>query len=267
MYLAKLYFRYVVLQLKAEMEYRATFSPGIIMQMFGYISGFFTIWILFSKFNSIGDWGFYEVAFLYSLNLITYSISSAILWSPMMNIETKVQQGDFDGILCKPINPLLHLIGTEFNYIFLSNIAIAFVMLGITFSGLQIVWTFANVIWLIVVILGGALIQGAILIMSGSISFWFIKSNSIVSTFIYGIRGFINYPITIYSVGIRVLLTFIIPYAFVNFYPAKFFLDKTGDDMFFSNFKFGTPIVGIIMLILAILIWNAGVKKYESTGS
>jgi ABC-2 type transport system permease protein len=267
MYLAKLYFRYVVLQLKAEMEYRATFFPGIFMQMFGYISSFFTIWVLFSKFNSIGNWGFYEVAFLYSLNLITYSISSAILWSPMMGIETKVQQGEFDSVLCKPINPLLHLIGQDFNYIFLSNIAVAVVMLGITFSGLSIVWTPSNVMWFIVVIIGGALIQSAILIISGSISFWFVKSNSVVNTFIYSIRGFISYPITIYGIGIQVLLTFIIPYAFVNFYPSQLFLDKSGSDLFFSSFKYGTPIVGIIMFVLAIFIWNVGVNKYESTGS
>ena len=88
-----------------------------------------------------------------------------------------------------------------------------------------------------------------------------------VLTAIYGVRRFIEYPITIYDRWLQLFLTVVIPYAFVSFYPAQHFLDKDGQALFHPALQYGTPLVGIFMFALACGFWRFGVNHYQSTGS
>ena len=115
-------------------------------------------------------------------------------------------------------------------------------------------------------ILGAALIQAAILVVVGTMSFWLVK-NTATYSLLNCFNNFLDYPITIYSKSIQAFLTFVIPVAFVNYYPAHYFLDKTGDNLFFPALQYGTPVVGIVLFLLAYQFWKIGVNKYESTGS
>ena len=66
---------------------------------------------------------------------------------------------------------------------------------------------------------------------------------------------------------IQVLLTFVIPYGFMSFYPAQYFLQKNDFLLFFPWFQYLTPVVGAVLLTLAVVFWKAGLRRYQSTGS
>jgi len=72
---------------------------------------------------------------------------------------------------------------------------------------------------------------------------------------------------TIYPHFIQFVLTFIVPIAFISFYPVCEILGKSGQIVFPVSVSVCTPIIGIIMFILAITIFNLGLKNYESAGS
>ncbi|WP_082084152.1 ABC-2 family transporter protein [Paenibacillus beijingensis] len=60
------------------------------------------------------------------------------------------------------------------------------------------------------------------------------------------------------------MLTFIIPYAFVNYYPAAYLLNKNETS---SYLYLGAPAIGIVMFIIAYLFWFTGIRSYKGTGS
>jgi len=215
----------------------------------------------------MNGWSYYEVVFLYSLNLLSYGLSAMFVWAPMRQLGDMVQQGTFDGILIRPLNPFFHMLAKNFTYGFLGHTVLASVVFGICISKLGISWSFMTIIWFVLFIFGAFLIQCAMFIIGGSLSFWFVNSSQLVDTFIYGIRRFVDYPISLYDTFIKVLLTFIVPYAFVNFYPSIYFLNKSSDTLFHPILQYGTPIVGILLFLLAYKIWSIGIKHYESTGS
>jgi ABC-2 type transport system permease protein len=62
------------------------------------------------------------------------------------------------------------------------------------------------------------------MIVTGAMSFWFIRSSAISNMVLNSLRGFVNYPVTIYNRFVRILLTYFIPYAFVNINQAKHYL-------------------------------------------
>jgi len=73
---------------------------------------------------------------------------------------------------------------------------------------------------------------------------------------------FIDLPLDVYNPVITFILTFIVPIAFINYYPAELFLGKG-----FSAFAYLTPIVGLISFVIAYNFWKIGLKNYTSTGS
>jgi ABC-2 type transport system permease protein len=74
------------------------------------------------------------------------------------------------------------------------------------------------------------------------------------------------FPISIYDTGVRVFLTFVLPLAFVSFYPAGFLLDRPeyADTMYLVWLS---PLVGMGVFALSLFVWARGIAAYSGTGS
>jgi ABC-2 type transport system permease protein len=79
---------------------------------------------------------------------------------------------------------------------------------------------------------------------------------------------FTRYPLSIYNKLVRFTLSFVFPFAFMNYFPASTLLQKTGS-AYGINPVLGwlTPIVGAIWFAGAYLFWRRGLNHYQSTGS
>ncbi|SCZ09503.1 ABC transporter permease [Alkaliphilus peptidifermentans] len=261
-----LYKEFIKIYLKSKLEYRFSFFMDLFIQIFTYTINYISIWIILSRFNNIFGWTFYEIMLLYNLNLFTYGISGLFIWGPMRQLEEMVVTGSFDSILSKPMNPFVHIIFRQFQHAFIGHVILGIIIFIISFNKLNIEFSILSMILFTTVIIGGVLIHSSIMIFTGSICFWVGKSNSLVDTTVYGLRFFLDYPISIYHRWVQIFLTFIVPYGFVNYYPAHVFLNK-GDVVFNEYLKYGTPIVGVIVFAFSYLIWNVGINKYSSAGS
>lgn len=93
-----------------------------------------------------------------------------------------------------------------------------------------------------------------------------MRSTTIVDITIYAVRNFINYPISIYAKSVQFALTFLIPYAFVNYFPSTVLLGKEAS-FGIPALAFGTPVLGIVLFLLSIHVFYFGVRRYESTGT
>jgi ABC-2 type transport system permease protein len=65
---------------------------------------------------------------------------------------------------------------------------------------------------------------------------------------------------------VQVILTFILPYGFINFYPAQLFLGKD-DYLFHPSLPYATLPVGLGLFSLAYRFWRYGINRYQGTGS
>jgi ABC-2 type transport system permease protein len=128
-------------------------------------------------------------------------------------------------------------------------------------------WTFKKTLLFPVIVLGGVLIAGAIRLIVAAVAFWTLRNRALVHTVVFSSKEFILYPVTIYNMGVQLFLTFVFPIAFINFYPAHLFLDRSGDDLLHPVLEMGTPLVGIILFTISIFTWKAGVSHYQSSGS
>lgn len=258
-----LFWHYFRLRVRERMEYRGAFLIGLLSQGLAYAAGFTLIWVLVNRFGTLGGWVWEEIAFLNALNLMSYAIGAAFTYS-QTELEGMVQKGTFDGILIRPLNPYLSLAAQQFNIGYVGHLAIALSILIWSLGNLAIDWNVANAVFLVLAVIGASLIQAAVLTLLGAWSFTFVRA-----TFLFGFAGtlqtFITYPITIYGATIQVILTAIVPFAFVNFYPASVLLGKEGQ-LFPGWIGWLTPLVGAAVFCGAYRVWMRGVNRYQGAG-
>jgi len=263
--LLKLYYRFALINIKSRIEYRFAFFMDLFVQFTRHGVNYLSIWIIINKFSFINGWSFYEMMVLYNLNLLTYAICGLFFWRSSLELSSKIQTGNFDSFLIKPISPYKYLVMSSFTHEFIGHIIISSVVLTYSFCKLLIEWNVIKVVFLVLMIMGAVVIHSTIMIITSSMSFWFVKSNAAVEMTIYDVRRFIEYPISIYDKWIKFILTFIIPYSFVNYYPCLIVLNKPTEHAFPTIYFY--PLILVLLIIAAVRIWARGISKYQSTGS
>ena len=258
------FWHYVRLRLKERLEYRGAFLIGMGAQMLAYCATYLVTWMLLQRFETISGWGWPEVAFLYSLNLLTYALGAAFTFSQMTALEQMVTRGTFDGVLIRPLNPYLALAAQMFNVGYLGHVILSAGVLFWAATQLDIAWSARNVIFLSLSIASGMFIQAGLLTLLGAWAFLFIRSSFLFS--LYGaLRGFISYPISVYGTLIQLLLTAVLPLAFVNFYPSTILLSREGQ-MLPGWVGWLTPLIGPLFFWLSYELWMRGVNRYQGAG-
>lgn len=266
----KLYMLFIKTYLKTKIEYRFAILIETIANMINIGSFYAFLSVVFIQISSISGWSYYEALFLVSLNWLCTSISGFFFWTPMLGMGQMIKDGSFDSLLIRPLSPFKYCVYRQFQYTFIGRLIISIFFLILSMSKISIVWNIKNILFFILVIISGALIHGAILILMGSLSFWVVDNTEIINIVASydGVRTLIDFPLSAFNKFIQIFFTFIIPYAFVNYYPAVYFLDKGNTDKLFTScFQYGTPIVAIIFYTLSIFVWNLGLKKYNGSGS
>ena len=80
---------------------------------------------------------------------------------------------------------------------------------------------------------------------------------------IFRFKDFAKYPASIFNTVFRVIFTFVIPIAFVAYYPSLAVLQP--DSMPLLTML--SPLIGILFFYLSYKFWMLGVRKYDFTGS
>ena len=106
----------------------------------------------------------------------------------------------------------------------------------------------------------GAFIIGAINTIFSISSFWTYRSNEVIWSF-YKMYTFAQYPLDIYNKFVKILITMILPFAFVAYYPTMSYLGMDAYMIYIA------PLIMIILWIIAIKVWNMALNKYRSTGT
>ncbi len=260
-----IYIRLAAAAIKSRMEYRSSFWIFFFVLILFYMAQVLTIGVVINRFKTIGGWTVGEMAFLYSLLILSQGLVAS-LFSGLVDFSTQVRDGNYDRILVRPLSPLIHVIMNGFEISGIAHIILGIASFVFANSLLEIQWGFQNITMFAFVVFGGSLILAGIRIIIAAIAFWAINNSSLVHLFVYSSREFLLYPLNIYSGGVKILLTFLIPLGFINFYPAHFFLNKSTGGLFHPYMIYATLPVGIVLFFASLSIWKLGQNAYESAG-
>jgi ABC-2 type transport system permease protein len=172
-----------------------------------------------------------------------------------------VRSGDFDRFLVRPIDPLFHLLADRFCHDGIGNFLTGGILIGVSMHNLGIPLTILNFLYLAMAVLSGGAIFIALNLMTATTAFWLTDSIP-VTQIVFNMNEFAKYPLNIYHSAIKILLTWLVPYGFVSFYPASHVLGRNVGMMAWMS-----PVVAGIFMLAAYRVWLFGLRHYSGTGS
>ena len=256
----------IKLKFKEVTQYRLAFINNIFAQFFAYMVTFFNLSILLKNIRFLGGWSIDEILLLWALNVFSYGIAGMFFYNGCNALEGQIQNGEIDIFYTQPKSLFWNFMFRNISPIFIFHICFSVCFLVYTICNLKIEWSIKKSFYFIILLICAVCIQACVMIAFASSSFKIIKAGNVVSTAIYGLRNFITYPVSIYGKGIKMILTFFIPYAFVSYYPALYILDRY-ETLFDSVMVNLEPLIVCIIIICTSRIWRNGTYVYRGTGT
>jgi ABC-2 type transport system permease protein len=258
----RLFALYFAQYAKVRLAYKADFFIAFFSSMAATVIGFGFVLVLFTKIPQLQGWSFYEILFLYAFSLVPLGLFNVVSWNLYEFGDMYIIQGRFDRILLRPVNSLFQVIFEKFRIESLQEVVTGLAVIGICTQHLHLGWSLTDYGWFAIMVACGAVIYLSVFLILTSVAFWFEDRIGIVPP-VFNMLTFGRYPLTIYSVFIQFMLSWIIPFAFASFYPTTHFLGRQE----FTGYFYLTPLVAAAFFTLAVAVWNRGVMNYSSTGS
>lgn len=253
-------------RIRADWQYRTSFFLFVASQTLVACLDLAVIAAIFTQVDELGGWSGMEVALLFGLGGVAFGTAD-LLVSQVETCSRHIKAGTFDLFLLRPLPTLLHLSASEFALRRIGRILQPLVVLGVALVAAPIRWRPEAVALLAVSLVAGAVIFGAIWVITSSISFWTVESQEVANAFTYGGGQVVQYPLDVLATWLRRLATFAIPLAFVAYLPAARILERPDPIGLPSLAAWATPAVAVLMAILAQTVWAFAVRHHRSTGS
>jgi ABC-2 type transport system permease protein len=248
--------------LKTRLAYRADFLIDAGANLVGTAVQLAVLAAVFAKVRALQGWSFEEVLFIYGFSLLPLGLFNLVSVNLYRFAERYIADGNFDRVLLRPINALAQVLFESFNVSGLNELLLGAGVMIYAGSRLELAFGWPDALILLVLVPTAALVYVGVFLGLTAVSFWH-EDRMGLSPPVYNIIRFSRYPLTIFSTPIRLLLTFVLPFAWVAFYPSTWFLGSPG----FRKLALITPFVGILAFALAYTIWRRGMSRYTSTGS
>ncbi|QNU66171.1 ABC-2 family transporter protein [Ruminiclostridium herbifermentans] len=262
-----LFFRFSKLNLKSTLEYKFDRFFLAFAVFCREMVSIVVMYLILTRMVRIKGWEMNEMFFLYSFLFLSYSIF-IFLFTGIRDFDNMVYSGELDRYLIRPLGLMYQIVASKVDYCAtVGHGVVGIILFTKTATNVGIDWNLKNISYYIAALLGGAIIQASLFMISSCFSFWAVKTINLRNLIFFNSRRFAGYPISFYPGFIQKMLIFIVPFAFVSYFPAQYFLRKPDLSMFWSGYLYLTPVVGIIMFLLVYRFWLFGLKHYSSTGN
>jgi ABC-2 type transport system permease protein len=261
-----LYARLVGAQIRSQLQYRVSFALDLTGAFLIAFMDFVAVLIIFENVPQLDGWTLHEIAFLYACTSISFALVDLAIGHFDL-FPRMIREGTFDLVLVRPRGTLLQVIASDFALRRLGKALQGALVFGFALTGVEVDWNAGRVAMVGVMLVAGALIFAAVWIAGATIAFWTVDGGEFTNAFTYGGNFLTQYPISIYGEWLRRFLAFVVPMAFVCYFPALYVLDKPDPLGFPRAFQFASPLVAVAAAVGAGIVWTLAVRRYRSVGS
>lgn len=246
---------------KVVMQSKVDFLMGLLGFFLTQATGIIFLYLIFQQIPSLNGWTLKQLIFIYGFAQIPRGIDHLLTDNIWLVAWRLVINGDFDRYMLRPMNVFFQVIAEKIQPDALGELLIGTILVITSAGSSGVTFDLVHIVLFIVSVFAGALIYTSIKLFFAALAFWLKQSGPFLQV-AYEMADFAKYPTEIYNKVIRFIITWIIPFAFVAYLPASYFLGK------------GSPAVIGVECVIALVFWciaygvfNYGLKGYESAGN
>jgi ABC-2 type transport system permease protein len=271
----RLYSAFIKQFFKSLMEYKMDFMLGLIGLSIVQIGTFFALFAVFTQIKTIAGYTFHEVLLLFGYAQIIRGIDHIYNDNIWFVATFYIREGRFYQFLIRPIDPLLHIVMERICADGFGEFLLGLVIFLYAKSSLGLSFGLAGWALFLLFTVCGLTIYFAIKLAFASIALWTVTSNEIM-TLTYEVNSYTHYPLEIYkNKFIQFFITFVLPFAVVSYFPMIYYLrDGAQIGAYFGIAGFDKnwlilfiPAVALLTLGISLIIWRAGLKRFQATGT
>ena len=235
----------------SNMEYRVSFLTQVVFMFLNDIMLLFFWWVLFQRFDNVAGWQQQDVFLLYAVSAGTYGVAYTVFGNAG-RLSSLIAEGQLDYYLALPkdvwLNVLISrsLASTIGDFVF--GVVLCTAVFGLSTKVLAAV---------LFMFIAAVILTSAVTIVH-CLTFYLGNAEQIASVFSEAMLSFSLYPISLFSVTLRVILYTAIPAAFVSFIPVTLIKE------------FSLPLFLVFLGVAIGSVWLSrwvfyrGLKRYES---
>lgn len=263
-YHALVYRKMAGARIRADWQYRLPFVLYTVTQGMITFVDFLAIAVIFGRIDRLGGWSVAEVAFLFGTSSVAFQTGDVFI-SQCERAAERVKAGTFDVLLVRPLGTLFQLCADDFAFRRVGKLAQGWAVLLFALVAVDVDWTVGRVLMVPAMLVCGTVIFSAIWVTTSALAMWIIDASEVMNLFTYGSSLATQYPFHVFVRWLRRLFTFVVPAAFVNYYPALYVLGRAGPGA--SWLPFAAPLVAALLVAVARWSWTSAIRHYRSTGS
>lgn len=264
---AKLYSRFLAVLFKAKMQYPMSFLMVCGAAFLSSAVELIGILALFARFDTIVGWTLPEIALMYGIIKMAFALGDGGARG-FDQFATQIKSGDFDLLLLRPRSTALQVAGQEVQLLRLGSFLQASLVLIWALHALGLALSPNHLALVAFAVVGGTCLFYGLFVLQATLAFWTTEALEIMNMLTFGGADLGQYPVSIYTPWFRNFFIFVVPIACITYFPLHAIVGK--EDIVFNSPQWVgwiAPLAGIAFLIMALALWNVGVRHYRSTGS
>ena len=249
---------------KVVMQSKVDFLMGLFGFFFTQISGILFLYLVFEQIPDLKGWSLEQLVFIYGFAQIPRGIDHLFTDNLWLVAWRLVINGDFDRYMLRPMNIFFQVIAEKLQPDALGELLVGTIL--VVYSAVKgvVVLDAVHIALFMVSVLAGALIYTSIKLLFASLAFWIKRSGPFLQL-AYEMAEFAKYPTEIYAKALRFVITWVIPFAFVAYLPAGYFLGAgMGNHMGVIAIECA---IAAVFWFVAYAVFQRGIRIYESAGN
>jgi viologen exporter family transport system permease protein len=257
--------RLIGAQVRSQLQYRASFALDLAGAFLISFIDFMAVLVIFHNVHRLGTWSVREVALLYALSSISFALTDLAI-GHLDQFPQKIRDGNFDILLVRPRSTLFQVIASDFQLRRLGKAIQGLLVLVYALAALDLHWSIGRGVMLALSIPAAIVIFSSVWVVGGCLAFWTTDGGEFTNAFTYGGNFLAQYPVDILGTWLRRFLAYLVPLAFVSYFPALYLLDKPDPLGLPAFLEIASPLVAVGAAVVAGLVWRSAVRHYRSAG-
>ena len=259
----RLYRVFIAQFFKSIVQSKVNFFIGLAGFFLTQITGIAFLYLVFEQVPALGNWNFEQLIFIYGFAQIPRGIDHLLTDNIWLLAWRYVVNGRFDQYMVRPMNLYLQLIFEKLQPDALGELLVGTILIIRSLKKGIVIVDMQHMLLFTVSVCAGAVIYTAIKLLFASFSFWIKISGPVLYT-AYQLADFAKYPTEIYEKGVRFIITWIIPFGFVAYLPATYFLKPEVNGFTTIGVE---CILAVVFFTIAYGVFLMGTRAYESAGN
>lgn len=251
--------RFLKANLMAALEYRADFVANAVVAVASALWTLAALQVFFMHRPRLGGWRYEEALIVAGLFIAFEGVMAALFRPNLEDIPEAIRQGTLDFVLLRPLDSQFLVSFQRLQFWHLTDILLGFGV--VAWALLRLGWPPPGRLLLFgAMLLSGLVIFYSLLMILITLAFWFVEVGNIMEL-IYTFFEAGRFPVTAFPSWVRIVLTFIVPIAFITTVPAQAALGWLRP----SGAAAGA-LIAAFLFFLSHAFWRYALRHYTSAG-